>query len=65
MLFRSRSIPIVIVTSKDLTTEDRLRLNGFVEKFIQKGAYNRDGLLEEIRDLVAVATGQHTKVKQV
>ena len=47
-----RPIPIVVVTAKDLTTEDHLRLNGYVEKILQKGAYSREALLAEIRDLV-------------
>jgi hypothetical protein len=48
-----RAIPIVVLTAKDLTLEDRLRLNGYVEKILQKGAYSRDQLLGEVRDLVA------------
>jgi len=51
-----RSIPVVVVTAKDLTEEDRLRLNGFVQTILQKGAYGRDGLLNEVRDLVAACT---------
>jgi CheY-like chemotaxis protein len=47
-----RPIPIIVVTAKDLTTEDHLRLNGYVEKILQKGAYSREALLAEIRDLV-------------
>jgi signal transduction histidine kinase/CheY-like chemotaxis protein len=47
-----RSIPIVVVTAKDLTAEDHLRLSGYVEKILQKGAYSREALLAEIRDLV-------------
>jgi signal transduction histidine kinase/CheY-like chemotaxis protein len=47
-----RTIPIVVVTAKDLTDEDRLRLNGYVEKILQKGAYTREELLAQIRDLV-------------
>jgi signal transduction histidine kinase/CheY-like chemotaxis protein len=47
-----RSIPIVVITAKDLTVEDHLRLNGYVEKILQKGAYSREALLAEIRDLV-------------
>jgi len=50
-----RSIPIVVVTAKDLTVEDRLRLNGYVEKILQKGVYNREALLAEVRDLVETA----------
>jgi CheY-like chemotaxis protein len=48
-----RSIPIVVVTAKDLTAEDHLRLNGYVEKILQKGAHSREALLAEIGDLVA------------
>jgi signal transduction histidine kinase/CheY-like chemotaxis protein len=47
-----RSIPVVVVTAKDITVEDRLRLNGYVEKILQKGAYSRGDLLAEVRTLV-------------
>ncbi len=50
-----RSIPIVVVTAKDLTAEDRLKLNGYVEKILQKGSYSREVLLAEVRDLVKTA----------
>jgi PAS domain S-box-containing protein len=48
-----RSIPVVAVTAKDLTPEDRQRLNGYVEQILQKGAYSREELLHEIYHLVA------------
>jgi signal transduction histidine kinase/DNA-binding response OmpR family regulator len=48
-----RVIPVVVVTAKDLTAQDRLRLNGYVEKILQKQAYSQDALLAEVRDLVA------------
>ncbi len=47
-----RAVPIVVVTAKDLTPEDRLRLTGGVEKVIQKGGFSASGLLEDIRNLV-------------
>jgi CheY-like chemotaxis protein len=50
-----RSIPIVVVTAKNLDQADRLRLNGYVEHILQKGAYGRDELLSEVRDLVAAS----------
>jgi CheY-like chemotaxis protein len=49
-----RTIPIVVVTAKDLTEDDHRRLNGYVQQILQKGAYSREALLHEIRDLVAV-----------
>ncbi|NJO40061.1 MAG: response regulator [Cyanobacteria bacterium CRU_2_1] len=54
-----RSLPIVVVTAMQLTLGDRLRLNGYVEQILQKGSYNRDDLLREIRDLVLSWVQRH------
>ena len=48
-----RPIPIVVVTSKDLTQADRLRLNGGVAKLIEKKSFIHDDLLSEIRSTLA------------
>jgi CheY-like chemotaxis protein len=48
-----RATPVVVLTSKDLSPEERLRLNGNVEKILQKGAFSRDALLREVRKVVA------------
>ena len=53
-----RAIPIVVVTAKELTDEDRQRLNGYVERILEKGAYSRDTLLGEVRDLVAACVAR-------
>jgi CheY-like chemotaxis protein len=50
-----RSIPVVIVTAKELTAEDREKLNGQVTRVIQKGGGTRDGLLAQIHELVAAS----------
>jgi PAS domain S-box-containing protein len=60
-----RSIPVVVITAKDLTAEDHQRLNGYVAAIVQKSAYSREELLAEVRDLVATsvrrpATGRAT-----
>jgi signal transduction histidine kinase/DNA-binding response OmpR family regulator len=47
------NIPIIVITAKDLTNDDRIRLTGRVERIIQKGAYQRGDLLAEVRQLVA------------
>ena len=47
-----RDIPIIVLTAKDITPDDRQRLNGYVEKVLQKGAYDRDELLNDVRSLV-------------
>jgi CheY-like chemotaxis protein len=49
----SRAIPIVVVTAKDVTEEDRRRLNGDVVGLIQKGGLDRDEVLELLREQVA------------
>ncbi len=46
------SIPVIVLTAKDITEADRLRLNGYVEKILQKGAWNRDALLSDVRNLI-------------
>jgi signal transduction histidine kinase/CheY-like chemotaxis protein len=53
-----RDIPVVVLTAKDLTEEDRRRLNGEVERIIEKGAYGRDELLDEVGRLLAAAIGR-------
>jgi CheY-like chemotaxis protein len=47
-----RSIPIIVVTAKDLTDEDRRRLNGRIEEILQKSAYSPEELLQEVCDRV-------------
>ncbi len=53
-----RSIPIVVMTGKDLTAEDRRRLNGHVEEIVRKRAYSREDLLREVRDRVVAHAHQ-------
>jgi signal transduction histidine kinase/CheY-like chemotaxis protein/HAMP domain-containing protein len=48
-----RSIPVVVVTAKDLTPDDRQRLNSYVEQILQKGAYSQEALLHEVHRLIA------------
>ncbi len=51
------TIPIVVLTAKELTDEDRRRLNGGVERIVGKGGRGRDEFLAVVRDLVAVHAG--------
>jgi signal transduction histidine kinase/DNA-binding response OmpR family regulator len=50
-----KSVPVVVVTAKDLTTEDRQRLNGQVERVLKKAAYTREEFLGLIRAQAATA----------
>jgi len=53
-----RAIPIVVITARDLSREDRERLNGYVQKILQKGAHDRDALLAEVRELVQTSVAR-------
>jgi PAS domain S-box-containing protein len=53
-----QSVPVVVLTSKDLTPEERRLLSGNVEKILQKGAYGREALLREVRRVVALYAGR-------
>jgi CheY-like chemotaxis protein len=52
-----RDVPIVVLTARDLTADDRRRLNGHVQRVLQKGADDAERLLGEVRRLVAAGVG--------
>jgi CheY-like chemotaxis protein len=53
-----RDIPVVVVTAKDLTEEDRDRLNGGVERIIQKS--DRDEMLRQLSRELAKCVKRQT-----
>jgi PAS domain S-box-containing protein len=53
-----QSVPVVVLTSKDLSPDERHLLSGNVEKILQKGAYGREALLRELRKVVAQYAGR-------
>jgi CheY-like chemotaxis protein len=46
-------IPVIVVTAKELTGEDRERLNGMVEEVLEKSADTCDALLQRVREAVS------------
>ena len=52
-----RDVPVVVLTARDLTADDRRRLNGDVQRVLQKGADDVERLLGEVRRLVAAGVG--------
>jgi hypothetical protein len=52
-----REIPVIVLTAKDLSLEERRMLNGDVQGVLQKGALSRTELLREIHDLMAARSG--------
>ena len=56
-----QDIPVVVITAKDLTDEDRDRLNGGVERIIQKS--DRDEMLRQLsREISKCVKRQATRV---
>jgi signal transduction histidine kinase/DNA-binding response OmpR family regulator len=53
-----KNIPVVVVTAKDLTTEDRHRLEGQVRRIFQKGGFSREELMREIKALLEMERGR-------
>ncbi len=58
----SPDIPIVVVTAKDITEEDRCRLNGSVVGLIEKGGLNRESLLAQLRDQVTATKARENSL---
>lgn len=48
-------IPILVLTSKEITMSDRAMLHSKVSSFVQKGRSSRDQLVREIRRVTARA----------
>jgi hypothetical protein len=53
-------IPIVVVTAKDVTEEDRRRLNGGVVGLIEREGLDQDSLVEMLREQVADSGARDT-----
>ncbi len=53
---KSRTIPVVVITAKDLSAEDRRRLEGSVDKIYQKGLASLDTIAAGIREITACGT---------
>jgi CheY-like chemotaxis protein len=53
-------IPILVVTAKHITPEDRNKLNGYVMSIMEKANFDRDRFIGEVRRAVA---GRRTGTK--
>jgi PAS domain S-box-containing protein len=51
----SRSIPVVVLTAKDLTAADHDRLQGSIEAILRKGPLGSDQLLAEVATVMSAA----------
>jgi CheY-like chemotaxis protein len=48
----NRNIPIVVLTAKEVTPEERAKLNGQVAKIVQKGSMTVDEILRDLGALI-------------
>jgi PAS domain S-box-containing protein len=49
-------VPIIVITAKSLSTDEREELSGQVNKVLQKGEYNREELLREVSERIEKAS---------
>jgi signal transduction histidine kinase/CheY-like chemotaxis protein len=49
----NRNIPIVVLTAKEVTPEERARLNGQVFEIVQKGSIGIDQILNDLGNLIS------------
>ena len=47
-----QDIPVIVLTAKDLTEEDRRLLSGRVEQIVEKGASTHDQVVNLIRQVI-------------
>ena len=52
-----RPIPVVVVTAKDMTADDHLRLQGNVRRVFRKASFSREELVGEIRAAIQPGAG--------
>jgi signal transduction histidine kinase/DNA-binding response OmpR family regulator len=50
---RWRGVPVVVLTAKDLSAEERRQLNGHVQRVLEKASCSREALLAEVQELLA------------
>jgi CheY-like chemotaxis protein len=53
-------VPILVLTAKQVTSADRVRLNGYVTAIVEKGQFDSASLTSEVRramSIRSVATG--------
>jgi len=54
-----RSIPVMVLTSANLTAEEQARLHGYVENIFGKEKYSKDNLLSHIEGLIKTTPSPH------
>ena len=52
-------IPILVVTAKRITNDDRTKLNGYVMTIMEKAEFDRDRFMTEVRRAMSGRPGTH------
>jgi len=52
-----KHVPVIVITAKDLTEEDRRRLNGEVARIVTKSSLTVDELLDQIQSVTGLSKG--------
>jgi signal transduction histidine kinase/DNA-binding response OmpR family regulator len=60
-----QAIPVVVLTAKDLTAEDRQQLNGQVSRILKKDSYGCDELLRQVSRFLAIHVGREPTARAV
>ncbi len=60
----TRDIPIIVVTAKDLSEEDRQRLAGRTISLLQKGIFQQEELLEDVAEALARLTANQSRSQE-
>jgi threonine synthase len=55
---RTRNIPVVVVSAKDITPEERKRLNGHIEAVYQKGSLPPRKFVDQVIQVIAEKSGE-------
>lgn len=55
---RTRTIPVVLVSAKDISPEERKRLNGHIEAVYQKGSLSTRKFVDQVIQVIADKNGE-------
>jgi signal transduction histidine kinase/CheY-like chemotaxis protein len=56
-----RDVPVVVVTAKDLTAEERTRLTGSVSRILEKGRHSPEAVVGEVRRVLGTILSSSTQ----
>jgi CheY-like chemotaxis protein len=59
-----RKIPVVVVSAKELTQDDRQRLQGHVLKILQKGDFSRESLMREVQQTIKLFLAEQNEISK-